>query len=403
MDEPDLLKRVSDLEQEVKALKTSSKADAKQAGLAVRCQTFARLLIANWVLLSFVSALLIAGYVKYRYGIDYFESYRNASTNKELSKFYEQMGDRLMGRTEWSAAEQAYRSALQINPNNAAATFGLVKAQVFEPVPGEKYWAPEVVDTRLDYLFSRFPDDYQIYFLKALRYDEMGKSEEARSWLQKCIDKNPKFAGCYFQLGSMDFRQSRVAEAGTNFAKVVELDPNLAVAKGALASVYLHLSNYSGAVQQLEESYRISPTAVTAFTLGQAYWYVRRFHDALWVHQGAASYIDKPHDVTDRYIGGPWTSVFLPLRAGDLETIKVSVPVYTVEQKKALMHFELAIDHALLGQIEDANREFAVALTFQPPPEHRHLIQNRMQSLANMVQMSDASKSWLADHRKLLD
>ncbi len=70
----------------------------------------------------------------------------------------------------------------------------------------------------------------------------------------------------------------------------------------------------------------------------------------------------------------------MPLGPGDLETIKISVTVYTVEQKKALMHFELAIDHALLGQLDAANQEFAVALNLQPPPGHRQLIQNRMQS-----------------------
>lgn len=98
MEEADLPKRVSDLEQAVKALTASQKTDTERSGLAARGQSFAKLLIANWVLVSFVSALLVAGYVKYRFGIDYFENYRNVATTKQLSKFYEQMGD-LQGGT----------------------------------------------------------------------------------------------------------------------------------------------------------------------------------------------------------------------------------------------------------------------------------------------------------------
>ena len=403
MEEPDLLKRVSDLEQEVNTLKKSLKEKEQPLGLAARCQKLARLLIANWVLLSFVSALLIAGYVKYRFGIDYFENYRNVAATKELSKFYEQMGDRMMGKSEWQAAEQAYRDALKINPNNTAATFGIVKAQVFQPVPGEKYWAPEVVDARLDYLLSRFPDDYQVYFLKGMRYQAFGNTEEARAWLQKCIDKKPKFTGCYIELGFIDMGQSRVNEAKANFEKAVELDPNSAMAKNDLAACHFLLSDFSGASREFEESYRISPTALTALNMGEAYWFSGKFFAALEMHQIAANYMNETRDPQDRYIGGQWTSPFFPLHVGDLETIKKSAPVYTVEQKKALLHFDLAVDHALLGSFDAANREFDAALKLQPQWGQRQVAQNRMQSAQNMVQMSDASRNWLAEHRRMLD
>ena len=134
MEEPDIQKRVSDLEQEVNALKKLLKADVEPRGIMARSRTLARFLIANWVLLSFVSALLIAGYVKYKYDIDYFQSYENIATNRKVSLIYQQMGDRLMAKSEWKAAEEAYGDALKTNPNNPAATRGIAMAQVF-PLP----------------------------------------------------------------------------------------------------------------------------------------------------------------------------------------------------------------------------------------------------------------------------
>lgn len=130
---------------------------------------------------------------------------------------------------------------------------------------------------------------------------------------------------------------------------------------------------------------------------------MRNFNAALGIHQVAADYMNKNSDLQDRYNGGEWTSGFLPLRVGDRETIKISVPIYTLEQKKTILHFELAIDQALLGRFDAANQEFAVAWKLAPPLGHRQLIQNRMQSVENLVQMPEASKSWLAEHRKMLD
>jgi hypothetical protein len=89
-------------------------------------------------------ALLTAIYVKFEFGVDYFRDYRNIKTKHELSRFYLRMGDVLMGRGEWEAAEDAYRSAQQVDPDDAAATTGIVKARVFKPPAGEKYYVPVI-------------------------------------------------------------------------------------------------------------------------------------------------------------------------------------------------------------------------------------------------------------------
>src|SRR5277367_6675087 len=80
MEEPDLGKRVSDLEEQVKSLKAAQAAQADKGGPLASC---ARFLIANWVLISVLSAGVVAVYVKYRYSVDYFESYEKISDTKK--------------------------------------------------------------------------------------------------------------------------------------------------------------------------------------------------------------------------------------------------------------------------------------------------------------------------------
>jgi len=368
----------------------------------MQLQHYAQFLISNWVLISFLSALVIAAYVKFRFGIDYFENYRNASTTKELSRFHQQMGDRMMASSEWVAAEEAYRAALQVNPNNTAATFGIVKAQVFQPLPGQKFSAPEIVDVRLDYLFSRFPDDYQVHFLKALRYQQRGEEQEAITWLRKCIAEQPNFVGSYLSLGTINFNRSDIKEAAANFSKAVDLDRNSAVAKNNLAACHILLSDFTAAVGQFEDSYRISPSPITALALGEAYWYSGQFDSALELHQSALEYVQKKYDPQDRYIGGGWTSGFLPLHAGDLETIKTCMQFFTPEQMEAFAHIEVCVDQALLGNLEAATAEFDAVLKLERGPAYRRIFQNRMQSAENLVKMPDSSKAWLVERRKML-
>ena len=74
-----------------------------------------------------------------------------------------------------------------------------------------------------------------------------------------------------------------------------------------------------------------------------------------------------------------------------------------MEQKKTFLHFELAIDYALLERFDEAEKEFAAGLKTELLPGHRSLFQNRLASVANMVQISDDSRKWLDEHRRKLD
>lgn len=46
---------------------------------------------------------------------------------KTLSEFHRELGDKLMADTQWEAAEDAYLTALEIDPNNLEAAYGIVK------------------------------------------------------------------------------------------------------------------------------------------------------------------------------------------------------------------------------------------------------------------------------------
>lgn len=408
MEEPDIQKRVSDLEQEVSALKKSLQADAVPSGSAGRFRKLSEFVKANWVLLSFAATILIALYGKLHYGVDYFDKFEVAKTNNELSAFHSQMGDRFIGTGEFPSARQAYAEALKINPNNERAVWGNALAQVFDPPPGEKFFAPEVIDAKLDYLRenAKFGNDYRLDYLKAVRYMATSDFDNAMTEIQKCFNKKEvhadKFLGCYLERGLIEVGQGNPDAAKDDFQKAIDPDHPSLDAVNDLAACQFLSADFAEAAKGFEQSYRISPKLSSSLNRGEADWFLRDFRDTIKWHQWAANYLDGPVEDNDRLLGGEWIEPYFPLHVGDHETIRNSTHIYTAAQKRITFHFALAIDHALLEEFDEANNQFEFAKKLQPIPDHRRLIQNRMASVENLVQISNASKNWLIDHRAKL-
>jgi len=403
MEEGKLEERVKALDREISALKAQIKIGQGQQG-ASSIERVARVLITNWVLISFIAALGTAVYVKFRFGIDYLESYRNLSTTKTLSEFHRRMGDRLMVSAEWEAAEQSYQSALQINPNNIKATYGLIKAHVFHPLPGKKYYTPEVVDARLQYLSSEFPDDDDIYYLKATRYFDQQDNGKAKKLLHHCIDKNPKAVACYLLLGYISQGEQDLHEAEANFSKVIELDPSVATARNNLGFCHLLGLKVGEAIDQLEKAYAISPIMVTGINLGDAYRYSGKLDQAREWHEFVLSTVNNQEMDRDRYILGEWTYNFMPVYRGDVESIRSLIRVYTLEQKQAIAHFALSLDFALIGELGKATEEFDRSLKLEGGSMYKRFFANKMLSTENIISPRDqVIRRWLASHRSSLE
>jgi tetratricopeptide (TPR) repeat protein len=403
MEEINLLKRLSDLECEVHALQAHTKVGETRLGFWRRIQASIRFLLAYWVLGSFLVTVLIAVYVKHEYKVDYLESYKNIGQMKQLSNFYKEMGDRMMAKSEWQAAEQAYRAALHLNPNNMNATYGVVKAQVFQPIEGERYYPGEVVDSKLVYLDKIIPGDEQVYFLKSVRLHDMQKDGDAESELVQCINKYPESFVSHFNLGYIHQSQFRISEAVINYSKAVQLDANSAFARDALGFALMLSLNFPKAIEELMTSNRISPMMVTQINLGDAYRYSESYENARMVHQFVIDQVEKEEAPELRYVGSEWLYNFMPLYPGDVQTIKARVQVNSLEQKKAIAHFALSIDLALLTKFGKATKEFDAALKLERSWYYRQFFQNKMLSVENLMHPPDDVKAWLKQHRMSLD
>ncbi|MCL5994993.1 MAG: tetratricopeptide repeat protein [Chloroflexi bacterium] len=402
MEKPELLERLHRLEQELQALRASVEPPVKRNQFAEIVKKLTEFVLSYWAMLSFLMALATVAYVQMEFGVDYFETYRNISATKKLGTFYRDLGERMMVYGEWESAKAAYQSALDLNPNDAEAALGTVKAQVFVPLEGQKNIPYDVANAKLDFLLERYPNDYQVYFLKGFSYLSIGYTEEARAWFQKSIDQNPNFVGGYLSLGYANQSSLRLKEAVGNYTKALELDPGYSLANNNLGFCYILLTDFKRAITHLERAYQASPTLVTEINMGDAYRYAGDLDNALAWHQHALNAANDPQLENERYIGGLWGYNFMPLHAGDEETIKYLVQVGTLDQKRSIAHYAVSFDRALKRDFAAANNEFNAARKLDKDKRFNYFAVNKMMSIEWVLAPDDEVTEWFDEHQRVL-
>src|SRR5436309_2569837 len=122
-DKPLLLDRFHELESQIAEIRNQlepPKINKLDRYLIKPCKAA----LANWTLIAFITGLIVAIGVYWRYDISYFESQKNISLTKESADAYRKLGDNLMTYGEFDAARDAYNTALKMNSNNIDATRG---------------------------------------------------------------------------------------------------------------------------------------------------------------------------------------------------------------------------------------------------------------------------------------
>jgi tetratricopeptide (TPR) repeat protein len=403
MDDIILLRRLHEAEVEIQRIRAAV-ARRERLGVRFLVHRAGRFALTNWALVSFLFAVGAAVFVKVRYQVDYFEDARTISTTRNLSSFYQAMGDRLVLAQEWAEAEAAYRKAVEINPNNVEARFAIAKAQVFQPAEGERWTVPEIVRERLDYLLQLFPDDPQLYLMRAFEWEELrGQPDSARVYYQRALHRNPSLAVAHVSLSYLDMQRGDIASAQRRLESALRLEPRSVTANNNLGYLNLLRGNYARAVQYLSASYAESGRLITAINLGNAYRHAGQTDSAFYWHSLALNVIsDTSVDMQkDRFVAGEWTFSYMPVQAGDTTSWRKTFVVHVPVQKKALVHLFLALDHGSQGNIQAADQELLTAYNLDSSPAFLRFAANSLWSMRSSAR-ERVSARWFQDRADTL-
>ena len=192
---------------------------------------------------------------------------RNAELHDELGSIYAQQKD-------WSAAQQEFTAAIQLNPEMPVAHLHLGLAMQAQGGPeGLK----ELSEAR-----RLAPDSAIIAIELGKALAEAGQDADAMPLFQQVLDRDPKSVVAMYQLALALQRSNRVQEAIVLLREVVAIEPDNSAALTNLGMALTQAQLAKDAVPVLQRSVSLAPQDVTARQdLAAAYVQLSQFGDAV--------------------------------------------------------------------------------------------------------------------------
>lgn len=409
-DEARVRVNVAELEERVRLLKARLPEGDGGRTFRAGAKRVYRHVLDNWGFFAFLFALAVAAVVYVRYGIGYFESYENTYNTKTSAQYYVDIGERLLMRAEFGAAEDAFATALGINSNNLDARHGLMKAQVLKPVEGRKKYTPEIVQAKLKYLEELFKskgvNQHLIFYFKGVMKEDQDDQKAARQLFEDSKTVEPNFIGNYIELGKLDLFEGKVDEAAAQFKLALEKAPDHTKVLTYLGSCYLVTLKFNDAKDALLKAYDINPQPETYLLLGEVFRYSGELDEAVFMHQSGLRLLNEPNGGA----GGspdPVTFNFMPEKLGDSQTTKVFEQAGSPEQFLTLTHYALSIDYALQKNFPEAEKAFSYGISTDKllgrRKEYGCFYINKINFMKSMMKLDGEVTTWLDGKIPLLD
>ncbi len=215
-----------------------------------------------------------------------------------------------------------YQEALKQDPNFALAYAGLANAslQMYQQKK-DRFWVEQALTAaqQAEQLSSNLPQVYMAlgnvysatgrsaqaitdlkravqlapgsdepHRLLGNAYEANGQSELAVAALQRAVAVDPYYWVNSDELGKAYEQAGKYHEAMAQFQRVVQLEPADAAGFFNIGAIYMIEGDYSHAIPSLEKAVKLNPTFGHYSDLGTAYFYARRFTDAVSAFDKAA-------------------------------------------------------------------------------------------------------------------
>jgi len=185
-------------------------------------------------------------------------------------------------------------------------------------------------------------------------YNKMGRPENALTYAKKAMDLNPGSPGAW-EYAKACISLKKPAQAKDALEKVVNYDPNNAVAAKGLAEIYWKEKEYAKAMPLLKSAYSSNPNAEDAYRIGKSLVEAGKFDSAMYFLKDAVaknpSLLDAQRDLGRVYYEkGKYLAA-----ANEYEKIAGKVQLTAAE------HYYRAICNEKTGNAEGALKAYRAA------------------------------------------
>jgi tetratricopeptide (TPR) repeat protein len=220
---------------------------------------------------------------------------------------------------KYDQAIQHYRLALDKDPENKTARYGLIETYAQKVInKGGEQLAPEYVEevmADLEPVAQPLMSDQNIkryislvYQMLAKRYAEAGRNDKAAEAWAKVIEIEPSFAEAHFNLGMAMCLGGKYEKAIPHFEKAISLNPYFVKGYQALGDTLLRLKRNEEAAQQYLKALELNPDdpaihhnlGLTYFNEGNVEKAIDEYQKALEIEPDYAFAYRSLHDAYER-------------------------------------------------------------------------------------------------------
>ena len=158
----------------------------------------------------------------------------------------------------------------------------------------------ENIEIYLREMLEKYPDELEPIYMQASRNWKQGKLDEAINGFKRVLEINPNYALAYNNLGYLYAQLGDYDQAVVNLQKYAFIAPEQANPFDSLGEIYIMIGRYDEALEQFERALAVKPNfSIEPSMLGSAiYIHMAR---ALW-HQGklqaAREYLQKASELS---------------------------------------------------------------------------------------------------------
>ncbi len=106
------------------------------------------------------------------------------------------------------------------------------------------------------------PNDPSVHNRLGICYQRMGNDALARREYERALELKPGYAEVWNNIGSLEQSRKRFKEAVRAYKKAIEIKPTLAISWKNLGAAYLAQGNVPKALEEYQEAFRLDPTIV---------------------------------------------------------------------------------------------------------------------------------------------
>jgi len=212
------------------------------------------------------------------------------------------------------------------------------------------------------------PTNDAAYRELGLTYERLGRFNEAERTFQRAIEVRPEYWAGYSWLGAFYYDRARYEEAAKEFQRVIDLAPDSFRGYSNLGATLNELGRYPSAIEALQRSIAIRPTAGAYSNLGNAYFYSKRFAEAVEPDEKAVRFGENDYrfwrNLADAYYWAPGRRAQAP--NAYRQAIAMAGEALEVNPREAEALNIVAISKAMLGKRAEARAALRKALKAGP-------------------------------------